>query len=161
MLLRNNYSISVFYEFLCRDSVDLRALHESGRLQLVLVDHHVMAKDTEFLRGSVVEIVDHHPQDSAWVWPSSVTTLRKVGSCCTLVAEKVLQSSPKLLNCQIASLLYGELYGTGRSIFTSNFLLYCSSIHKKGDRMDCNNYRGISLLSISHKILSNILLSRM
>ena len=34
-------------------------------------------------------------------------------------------------------------------------------IDKKGDRMDCNNYRGISLLSTSYKILSNILLSRM
>ena len=31
-------------------------------------------------------------------------------------------------------------------------------IHKKGDRMDCNNYRGISLFSTSHKILSNIIL---
>ena len=34
-------------------------------------------------------------------------------------------------------------------------------IHNKGDRMDCNNYRGISLLSTSYKIISNILLSRM
>ena len=34
-------------------------------------------------------------------------------------------------------------------------------IHKKGGIMDCNNYRGISLLSTSYKILSNILLSRM
>ena len=34
-------------------------------------------------------------------------------------------------------------------------------IHKEGDRMDCNNYRGLSLLSTSYKILSNILLSRM
>jgi hypothetical protein len=33
-------------------------------------------------------------------------------------------------------------------------------IHKKGDKTD-NNYRGISLLSTSYKILSNNLLSRL
>jgi hypothetical protein len=34
-------------------------------------------------------------------------------------------------------------------------------IHKKDDKTDCNNYRGISLLSTSYKMLSNILLSRL
>ena len=33
-------------------------------------------------------------------------------------------------------------------------------IRKKGDRMDCNNYRGISLLSTSYKCPSNLFLSR-
>ena len=34
-------------------------------------------------------------------------------------------------------------------------------IHKKGDKTDCNNYRGISYFRTTYKILSNILLSRL
>jgi hypothetical protein len=34
-------------------------------------------------------------------------------------------------------------------------------IHKKGDKTYCNNYRGISLLSTSYKMLSNVLLSKL
>jgi hypothetical protein len=36
-------------------------------------------------------------------------------------------------------------------------------VDKKGDKTDCNNYRGMSLLRVltSHKMLSNIISSRL
>jgi hypothetical protein len=35
------------------------------------------------------------------------------------------------------------------------------NIHKKGAKIDCNNYRGTSLLPATYKLLFNILLSRL
>jgi hypothetical protein len=38
---------------------------------------------------------------------------------------------------------------------------FYNTISQKGDKTDCNNYHGISLLSTLYKILSNILLSKL
>jgi hypothetical protein len=80
----------------------------TGKLQLTLVDHHVLSPENEFLRTSVVEIIDHRPQDPAWLWSQQKVALTTVGSCCTLVANEVIQRCPRLISRQIAALLYGE-----------------------------------------------------
>ena len=42
-----------------------------------------------------------------------------------------------------------------------HYFIYIPRIYRKRDKTDCNNYRGISLLPTTYKILSNILLSRL
>jgi hypothetical protein len=39
--------------------------------------------------------------------------------------------------------------------------IYYCTVHKKGDKTDYNNYRGVSLLSTAYTILFNILLARL
>ncbi|PNF32607.1 hypothetical protein B7P43_G18096 [Cryptotermes secundus] len=51
------------------DSINLKELQMTSRLKLTLVDHHVLSPEAEFLCSSVVEVIDHHPQDPAWLWP--------------------------------------------------------------------------------------------
>jgi len=46
-----------------------------------------------------------------------------------------------------------ELPGEWKSIIVS--------IYKRGDKTDCSNYRGISLLPTTYNILNSILLSRL
>ncbi|XP_077483978.1 uncharacterized protein LOC144094014 isoform X2 [Amblyomma americanum] len=90
----------------CRDEIDLKKLHSQSKLSLTLVDHNLLPKEDAELQGAVQEIIDHHRLETSHRCDK---TVEMVGSCCTLVAEKLLHSKPELANPQVALLLYGTI----------------------------------------------------
>lgn len=74
---------------------------------IILVDHHVSP-----YRRSVIEVFDHHQFDSSsGLNATCKTTIKRVGSCATLIADLILQSQePKTGHLLIAlELLYGAI----------------------------------------------------
>ncbi|NXA43136.1 PRUN1 Exopolyphosphatase, partial [Eudromia elegans] len=74
-----------------RDELDLAALHRAGLLSLTLVDHHVLPRADAALEEAVVEVLDHRPLERA---PRCRVTAEPVGSCATLVTERIAQGPP-------------------------------------------------------------------
>lgn len=76
------------------------------KLEIILVDHHEIGSP---LNEAVVEIVDHHQvkNDSTRLCKSSSIRIEPVGSCCTLIAEKILEE--KTMTNEMASLLIGPI----------------------------------------------------
>ncbi|NXP17927.1 PRUN1 Exopolyphosphatase, partial [Scytalopus superciliaris] len=86
-----------------RDEIDLRGLHHAGLLSLTLVDHHVLPGEE-----AVVEVLDHRPLERERGPPCRVT-VEPVGSCATLVTERIAQGPPGLLDSTTAALLHGTI----------------------------------------------------
>ncbi|KAM6968118.1 exopolyphosphatase PRUNE1 [Aplochiton taeniatus] len=93
---------------LFRDQLDLRALNQAGRLALTLVDHNVLPAADSDLEGAVLEVIDHHLLEKARCAACPVT-VETVGSCATLVTERIVQRAPEVLDQQLALLLYGTI----------------------------------------------------
>ncbi|XP_070692309.1 exopolyphosphatase PRUNE1 isoform X2 [Pempheris klunzingeri] len=91
---------------LFRDQLDLRALQRAGRLRLTLVDHNILPRSDSDLEAAVVEVIDHHLLERP-PSPSCPVTVEMVGSCATLVTERIIQKAPEILDQQVAELLYG------------------------------------------------------
>ncbi|XP_046398055.1 exopolyphosphatase PRUNE1 [Ischnura elegans] len=96
-----------------RDELDVHRLHASGRLALVLVDHHSLPPGDRALAQSVSEVLDHRPRDphAPPFPPHAPVDLRPVGSCCTLVADRLTatKAGQALLTRQVAMLLFGPI----------------------------------------------------
>ncbi|CAJ1061298.1 exopolyphosphatase PRUNE1 [Xyrichtys novacula] len=91
-----------------RDQINLRALHQAGRLKLTLVDHNILPSADSDLEGAVVEVIDHHLLERE-PSPSCPVTVEMVGSCATLVTERIIQKAPEILDQQLAQLLYAAV----------------------------------------------------
>ncbi|XP_036395411.1 exopolyphosphatase PRUNE1 [Megalops cyprinoides] len=91
-----------------RDEVNLLGLQHAGKLALTLVDHNVLPSADSELERSVVEVIDHHLLERV-PSPSCSVTVETVGSCATLVTERIVQKSPEVLDRQVAQLLYGTI----------------------------------------------------
>lgn len=91
-----------------RDEIDLHALHQAGQLTLTLVDHHVLPKSDAALEEAVAEVLDHRPIEQTHC-PTCHVSVELVGSCATLVTERILQGAPEILDRQTAALLHGTI----------------------------------------------------
>lgn len=94
---------------ICRDEVDIKELHKENKLRLILVDHNVLAPSDLGMEMSVIEIIDHHKEEHNNRFPRAKVLIEPVGSCCTLVAEKLMKEKPDLLDENLAKLLYGTI----------------------------------------------------
>ncbi|XP_007485463.2 exopolyphosphatase PRUNE1 isoform X1 [Monodelphis domestica] len=91
-----------------RDEIDLHALHQIGQLTLTLVDHHILPSSDKSLENAVTEVLDHRPLEKQYPHSCSVTA-ELVGSCATLVTERILQGKPEILDWQTAALLHATI----------------------------------------------------
>ena len=88
---------------------DLRReqLVEVEQLSITLVDHHVPTGLAAEFSSAVVEAVDHHKlQEGAGGWP---TVLEPVGSCSSLIAERLLDEPSYTMEGAVATLLLAAI----------------------------------------------------
>ena len=109
-LFGENFSKVIFI----RD-VPIDQLFVEEKLEIVLVDHHSLPAP---LSDAVVEILDHHQvkKDSTVVVSNpSAVRIEPVGSCCTLIAEKMLAARSEFsMSEDVASLLIGKFVANGK-----------------------------------------------
>ena len=72
----------------------------------------------------------------------------------------------ELVKCggdKLIQLIYGLIEGVwGQDVMPKEWIMtIICSIHKESDKMDCQNYRGIALLSVIYKVFVKILTKRL
>lgn len=86
-------------------------LAEEGYLRLILVDHNQLAPDQRPFEPYVKSVIDHH-HDEKVNYPligKNDKTVQSVGSCATLVAEKIFEKAKRVMPPDCAILLLGAI----------------------------------------------------
>ncbi|XP_066249968.1 exopolyphosphatase PRUNE1 [Euwallacea similis] len=91
-----------------RNEVPLDHIVARHLVKVSLVDHHILAKCDCVFEQFVTQIYDHRPIDKSHVWDENKVKIRieLVGSCCTLIADEILNTNENLLSSALAYLLY-------------------------------------------------------
>ena len=90
------------------DEVDLDRLQETNRLRLTLVDHNKLAPSQGRHQSLVEAILDHHDDVGLYPWVES-RTIEPVGSTASLIAERIIQDKPELIDEGTGKLLLGAI----------------------------------------------------
>lgn len=58
----------------------------------------------------MIQVLDHRPVDAAMIWNENKTEIKiqQVGSCSTLVADKILKADKRILFRELAYMIYGK-----------------------------------------------------
>lgn len=94
---------------ICIDEIDLKALSKNENMGVVLVDHNTLSPEQSYLEPRITQVIDHHAVENSEKLSKYKAKIEMVGSCCTLVAEEIFQTDEKIMDPQIAMLLYGTI----------------------------------------------------
>ena len=90
------------------ENVDLKSLATAGKLSVVLVDTNTLPSQLHHLVPHVKQIIDHHKDEGVHYHPDCERVIESVGSCATLVANKLL-SSDGIVDEVVAELLLATI----------------------------------------------------
>lgn len=83
-----------------RDVLDMESLGD--KLRVILVDHNALADKDLWMNDKIVEVIDHHAQERE----GENVIIEPVGSCSTLIAEKIFKENPDFIDTITLDLIY-------------------------------------------------------
>ncbi len=89
------------------DEINIKEIFDKGKLKITLVDHNKLSSAQEYLSPCIEEIIDHHKDENAYNRVKK--QIEPVGSCATLIAEKIIADNSSLIDKKIAMLLAGTI----------------------------------------------------